>query len=492
MNLKLKNEKIPNDAFMAERKEVLQQWPTGKDIDFQEAVDYQLSIPKEKRFGEKLAQADKNRVTLIQPRAGVALYQEQIELLQYLENEGGADLLPTTIDSYTRLNRYNECEVGIKKSQQSGRSMLNGFPAVNYGAKVCRMVTSALKNPVQVRHGTPDARLLTEIAIAGGFTSYEGGGVSYNIPYSKNHSIENTILYWQYADRLVGMYEEAGVSINREPFGPLTGTLIPPCISNSVAIIEALLAATQGVKDITVGYGQCGNLIQDVAAMRALSKQTKEYLKRYGFNDVRVTTVFHQWMGGFPQDESKAFGVISWGAAAAALSKATKVIVKTPHEAYGVPTKEANACGLKATKQVVSMLRDQDLRNIPFVISESEVIETEVKCIIDKVEELGHGDIALGTVAGFESGVLDIPFAPNRNNAGKVLPARDNEGAIRILEMGNLPLSQDLRDFHRMKLEERAKSENRQVSLQMVIDDVSAIEKGFLVGRPEAGITGNI
>ena len=157
-----------------------------------------------------------------------------------------------------------------------------------------------------------------------------------------------------------------------------------------------------------------------------------------------------------------------------------------------MPTKEANACGLKATKQVVSMLRDQDLRNIPFVISESEVIETEVKCIIDKVEELGHGDIALGTVAGFESGVLDIPFAPNRNNAGKVLPARDNEGAIRILEMGNLPLSQDLRDFHRMKLEERAKSENRQVSLQMVIDDVSAIEKGFLVGRPEAGITGNI
>ena len=81
--------------------------------------------------------------------------------------------------------------------------------------------------------------------------------------------------------------------------------------------------------------------------------------------------------------------------------------------------------------------------------------------------------------------MLDIPFAPNRHNAGKVLPARDNDGAIRILEMGNLPLSQDLKDFHRMKLEERARFENRQVSLQMVIDDVSAIEKGFLVGRPE-------
>ena len=33
--------------------------------------------------------------------------------------------------------------------------------------------------PSQVRHGTPDARLLTEITYAGGFTSYEGGGISY-------------------------------------------------------------------------------------------------------------------------------------------------------------------------------------------------------------------------------------------------------------------------------------------------------------------------
>jgi methylaspartate mutase epsilon subunit len=99
-------------------------------------------------------------------------------------------------------------------------------------------------------------------------------------------------------------------------------------------------------------------------------------------------------------------------------------------------------------------------------------------------EELGKGDIAIGTVAAFEAGILDIPFAPNKYNAGKVLPARDNDGAIRILEMGNLPLTKEIKDFHRAKLEERAKFENRQVSLQMVIDDVSAIEKGRLVGRP--------
>ncbi len=190
-------------------------------------------------------------------------------------------------------------------------------------------------------------------------------------------------------------------------------------------------------------------------------------------------------MGGFPQDEAKAFGVISWGAAAAVLAKATKVIVKTPHEAMGVPTKEANAAGLRATKQLVSMLKDQDFRSIPAVVSESEIIMKEMRCILEKVEELGKGDYAVGTVAAFEAGVIDIPFAPNRYNAGKVMPARDNVGAVRFLETGNMPFTQDLIDFHRQKLEERARYEKRAVSFQMVIDDVYAIGKGFLVGRPK-------
>ena len=483
----IRNKKLSNDDFFAQRNEVLSQWKTGSEVNFEEAVEYQKSIAPEKRFGNELAKAVENRCTLIQPRAGVALHNEHIELLQYLEEEGEADLLPTTVDSYTRLNRYHEAETGIEKSRETHRSMLNGFPIVNYGVNICRIVTSALKKPVQVRHGTPDARLLTEISIAGGFTSYEGGGISYNVPYSKNHSIEKTIAYWQYTDRLVGLYEEAGVSINREPFGPLTGTLIPACISNSVAVIEALLAAEQGVKDITVGYGQCGNLIQDIAALRSLIVVTREYLDKFGYKDVRITTVFHQWMGGFPQDEAKAFGVISWGAAAAALAKATKVIVKTPHEAMGVPTKEANAAGLRATKQVISMLKDQDFREIPAVVMESEVIEKEMKCILGKVEELGKGDFALGTVAAFEAGVIDIPFAPSKFNAGKVMPARDNQGAVRLLDMGNLPFTQDIIDFHRNKLEERARYENRPVSFQMVIDDVYAIGQGHLVGRPATG-----
>lgn len=479
----IQNKRIPEDQFQALRKEVLTQWPTGKDVDFQEAVDYHKAMPKNRIFSQKLLDAKKDGVTLIQPRAGVALLDEHIKLLTYLQDKGEADLLPTTIDSYTRQNRYAEAEDGIKESIKNGRSMLNGFPAVNHGVHACRQLIESLDIPVQVRHGTPDARLLTEITYAGGFTAYEGGGISYNLPYAKNVPMEQTIRDWQYVDRLTGMYEEAGVSINREPYGPLTGTLVPPCISNAVAVIEALLAAEQGVKNISVGYGQCGNLTQDVAAIRTLEELTDEYMEKSGHSNVHVTTVFHQWMGGFPADEAKAFGVISWGSAAAALSKATKVIVKTPHEAVGIPTMEANAQGLRCTKQVINMLRDQVLVSSELE-QEKEIIRRETRCILDKCFELGQGDIAVGAVRAVQAGVLDIPFSPSRFNAGKMLPARDNNGAIRILEMGNLPFTQELKDFHREKIEERANAEKRKASFQMVIDDVYAISKGRLVGRP--------
>jgi len=65
-----------------------------------------------------------------------------------------------------------------------------------------------------------------------------------------------------------------------------------------------------------------------------------------------------------------------------------------------------------------------------------------------------------------------------------MLPARDNMGAVRILELGNLPFTKALRDFHADKFQERAAHEHRSVSFQMVVDDVYAVGKGHLVGRP--------
>ena len=207
-------------------------------------------------------------------------------------------------------------------------------------------------------------------------------------------------------------------------------------------------------------------------------------MKKFGYKDMCITTVFHQWMGGFPADESRAYGLISLGSTTAALSGATKVIVKTPHEAFGIPTKEANAGGIKATKMVLNLLKGQRYPDSRILAQEIELIKAETKCIMDRVYEIGGGDLVEGTIKAFEAGVIDIPFAPSQYNAGKVMPARDNDGCIRYLMPGNLPFTKDILDFNREKLEERAKADKREVDFQMSVDDVYAVSSGVLVGRP--------
>jgi methylaspartate mutase epsilon subunit len=481
--MELTNRKLDRREFAEERMKVLGAWPTGRDAaDFERNVAYQQGLAPSKRFSNVLREAGQSDRTLRQPRAGVALIDSHIELLQFLESS--CDVLPTTIDAYTRLNRYSDAANGILRSQADDTSLLNGFPAVNHGVHGCRKIIEAVSKPVQVRHGTPDARLLAEITLAAGFTAFEGGGISYNVPYSKNVSLEASLRHWQYCDRLIGLYEEEGVRIDREPFGPLSGTLVPPFISHCVAIIEGLLALTQGVKCLTLGYGQAGNLVQDVAAIRSLRELAHEYFQRAGHQDYQLSTVFHQWMGGFPENEAMALGVISWGAATAALSRATKVIVKTPHEASGVPTKEANRLGLEATTQLLNMACSQSMLQDERVTRETEIIKAEVRTVLDRVFALGDGDVARGAARAFQAGVLDIPFAPAACNAGRLLPVRDDFGAVRVLDFGTVPMSDDLVAWHRDAVARRGESEGRAPSFQMVVDDVYAISEGHLVGRP--------
>lgn len=481
--MKLQNRKLSDREFLAQRTDVLNSWPTGNGIKIGDGIACQLALPASKRFAAALENAERSGTVLLQPRAGVALVEEHIQLLGYLQP--ACDLLPTTIDSYTRMNRYAEAEKGIEKSRAAGTSLLNGFPAVNHGVAACRRVVESLDKPLEIRHGTPDARLLAEIACCAGFSSFEGGGISYNIPYAKSVKLEKSIADWQYVDRLTGIYEEQGARINREPFGPLSGTLVPPFVSHTVAILEGLLALEQGVKSITLGYGQAGNLIQDVAAMISLRDLAHEYFRRGGYADYHLSTVLHQWMGGFPEDEARAFAVIGWGGAVAAMAKATKVIVKTPHEASGIPTKEANLEGLKCTRQIVNMLADQALPESEQLAREVELIKREVHGVLDAMLQLGGGDPAVGAVRAFEAGVLDVPFAPSQCNAGKVMPVRDNRGAIRIFDFGALPFDRELKEIHRSFVAERAAFEKRDPSFQMVIDDIYAISKSRLVGRPK-------
>ncbi len=189
------------------------------------------------------------------------------------------------------------------------------------------------------------------------------------------------------------------------------------------------------MKSITVGYGQVGSLTQDVAAIQSLRELAHEYFQSYGYTDYELSTVFHQWMGGFPEDRSKAFAIISWGAA----GQAGDVWCHQSHHqksarSLGIPTAAANIQGLKASRQMLNMVNEQKFPPCPAVELEIELIKSEVRAVLNKVFELGNGDIARGTVLAFEAGVLDVPFWPAACNAGKILPVRDNAGAIRVLE----------------------------------------------------------
>ncbi|WP_146417300.1 methylaspartate mutase subunit E [Haloarcula hispanica] len=470
------DERLSDDQLQRIANELRDNWHTGREVDFEEAIAFHESLPASKQFAQMLESADQ---PLLQPRAGVPCLEEQIDLLRYLQDEGGADLLPTTIDSYTRDNEYEKAEEGLAASRGSDENELNGFPAVNHGVEDCRRLIRALDAPVEVRHGTPDARLLAMVTLAGGFQSFEGGPISYNIPYTKRHDLATTIEHWQFVDRLCGAYTERGVTINREPFGPLTGTLVPPSIAIAVMLVEGELAATQGVRSLTLGYGQVGNLVQDVAALRALRKLGNEYLR----DEVTVTTVFHEWMGGFPPDEARANGVISLGGATAAVAQPDKVITKSAQEFQGVPTKEANAAGLRTTRQLIDMMIEQDI-DLGGIDEEQALIERETRALMDAIYEAGDGDVAQGVINAFDSGALDVPFAPSDAAKGAVLPARDDDGRVRIFEFADLALPDDIKEIHAARLGERAETEGRDQSFRMVADDVDAISDGKLIGRP--------
>ena len=63
---------------------------------------------------------------------------------------------------------------------------------------------------------------------------------------------------------------------------------------------------------------------------------------------------------------------------------------------------------------------------------EEKITEMEVKAILDKILDLGDGDIIDGTIKAVEAGVLDSPWSPNMTVKDKVLGVRDAQAPAAI------------------------------------------------------------
>jgi len=475
--MELKNQRWSDEEFLRERGNVLSLWPTGQEIHLEEATQFLLHLPPEKNYAQKVVTAAHEGRTLVQPRGGVALVEDHIDLLLRLQNQGGADLLPTTTDTYTRNLKFPDAQRGIEESKRAGRSMLNGYPLANHGLQAARRIAASVQRPIIVLSGTAFPQLVAEMGFAGGFTAFLGAGISYTAAYTKDLPFTQGIKSYQYVDRLTSFYQEKGVRLHREQPGFLTGTLIPPGIGVAVGVLEMLMAAGQGVKHYSMGLCQSLDIFQDVAALWALKEVGQDYLARLGYDDVFYSLASHQWMQSFPADEPRAYAIIVLGGIIAALAGATQIISKTTHEAEGIPTKEANAAGVKTTRMAIRLLRSHRLPDSPLILEEKRIITQEARAILDKALEIGDGDPVQGALRSLEAGVLDIPWAPNKFIAGKVISARDASGAVRYLEHANLPFSPEILEYHREKIRERERRDGQKADYESAIKDITEISK---------------
>ncbi|HLP59847.1 MAG TPA: hypothetical protein VK186_13490 [Candidatus Deferrimicrobium sp.] len=474
------NKKWPADYFFQERKAVLGMWSTGGEVDLEEAVAYHQDKPRFKNAALKVLEAREKGISYFCPSSGTDTLAGHKELLLYLQNEGKVDILTTYIDSLTRNCRFEAAEQALKKALENHRAVLNGFPVVVHGVKGNREVMDKLNLPVLLFGPTPDARLTVEVGLAGGHTGYSGGPLISFWNYTKNTPVEEVIHNFQYINRLMGYYEEKGVPILYCVSGAMP-SVSPPSLMIAPEIIEVLIAAEQGVKHIQLNNWLQGNIAQDIAYILTLKKLAVEYLERFGYHDVETTTYSVSPTGRFPEEHERVYALIAYYTMIGLLAKVQVIGSRTIDEAHHIPTKEGTVSSFKCAQMIAGMLHVQGLNILDnkAVEEEAQIMEQEVRVILEKVLEIGEGDIVLGTKRAVEIGVLDQPYATTQLVKGQVMGVKNSKGAARFFDFGKLPFADNQED--RIGKQVSYKSDRGKVGYETIISDMMAISNGALV-----------
>ncbi|WP_201352961.1 methylaspartate mutase [Hydrogenimonas urashimensis] len=434
-------------------------------FDFDEIEEFVKNASKELFISHRFKTSDAMQV---QPRGGFPTYEKVFRLYEEFK-EAGVDVLPLTIDSNTRLNDYATAKKMLALSEENDVDMLNGYPLINHGYRTTRKMITHFDTPVSLRHGTPDARLLVEMALASGIFEIEGGPITYLLPYSKNFPLDKAFLYWKYVEKVCALYSKLNEPINRESFGPLSATLQPPAIVIVIQIIEMLLSLEEGVKSFSVSFSQTGSMIQDVVTANVIRKLSRRYADMFGHHDADIHLVYHQWMGAFPYNKEFSDALITASTVIAAMVGADKIITKTRNEAFGIPTKEANARAVASVKYTLGMLK-----GLPNVSDEEE--EENLTNMVNEIMEAVLNDSAdtlwRKVFNAIKKGHIEIPFSPHVINANEVITIRDPQENIRILERGKLPISDRSFAFERSKI--RLKEGERVVD--KIIKDIGIMQ----------------
>ena len=484
----VRQKKIEEDVFFRLRKEVLAPWPTGREVDLNEAIAYQKTLPDSKNFTKVLAKYRAEGKIGLFPRSGVPTVEKEIELLKSL-NEVGVYLFPFTTDSYTRNLQLEKAQAGLEESIKTGQNKLNGYPIINHGIKTTRKVVESCVGAFDPRSSRVANSFVGEIAFASGMTAMPNSFFAWIGGYDKNATIEECIETAQYLGRLIGYYADHGVIISTDCHGWLPNGVIPMYVNIATQIMEALVSCTQGVKSLVPLMNFQGNLCQDIAEFNAAPRLYRKYLDRFGFTDVLIPGIIGNQspLFAFPQDIGNAFGYINYTAMVAALAKEINACsIKTVDEAIGVPSVESHMQTYRSAYWIFNVVRQQNLEfDTGQVRQEERICELAVSAIIDKVVDMGGGDLAVGIVKAVESGVLDSPFSINVNVRDLCMGVRDLQGACRYIEYGNLPIPDEVRKYNDEKVREREKAEGRTLGYKASLSDFWTLSQGYLIDPPE-------
>lgn len=486
MESTVRNKKWDEERFLRERKDVLAMWQTGREVDFAEAVAYHRNLPEHKQFGKVMRNLHSRGRTVVFPRAGTPILEQEIELNRTLV-EAGLPIIPLTPDSYCRLGNYAMAQRGLEESNKTGKPKLNGFPTVIHGVKNTRKVvenTEAALNQRLTNIG--GIRLMAEIAFAAGITAALVDPLVTFSVYEKKPTAAQCIEHYQYIYRLIGYYADSGVMISVDIDGMAGGCAFPLSMCVLANIVGALLAAEQGVRSIMPRSLLYGHMAQDIASARLTRRLVREYLDKFGYKDVDVPGFFIDMapLFPYPQDMGQSFGFLNYSSVIAALAEAEGVALRTIDEAAGIPTKEAHAVSFRSAKWIFDVMRPQqlDLSDNREINLEEHIEELEVRSIMDRMLEFGDGDVAVGFEKGVQAGIIDVPLSSNLNLKGNVMGIRDIKGGCRYLDFGLLPIPPEAKEFHRARVSEREKAEGRKMDVSVVIEDLWAFSKGKIKG----------